>query len=172
MTRSGKMAGVLALLAALLVGSPAAAQNSDTYRKDVRDRIDELRRVVDQVKQRYNLDREELLRELRRISEQVDRLQRTVDGLSSSTASRTSRFFDPDPRLAVGTGTIRLVNDLAEPVAVDIDGTRYLVPAVSQRLISQPAGSVSYRVRRLSSGYGPSTLTTVRANETLRITIH
>ena len=52
MTRSGKMAGVLALLAALLIGSPASAQNSDRYR-DLRKEVDELRRELDYLKQRW-----------------------------------------------------------------------------------------------------------------------
>jgi hypothetical protein len=172
MTRPGKTAGVLALLAALLIGSPVSAQNSDTYRnRDLRDQVRELREELANLRRSYEDDIKMSNHELRRLSAQLDRIERRLSELSSTTSARTSRFLDPDVPV-VGAGTIRLVNRLAVTATVTIDGVTYTVPPLSTTTLrNQPTGMITYSVT--ATGFGVRTRRTpVRANETLTLTIY
>ena len=169
MTRPGKTAGVLALLAALLIGSPAFARDSDDTRT-LAEQVRELREDLANLKRSYDSDLRAQTHELRRLAAQLDRIERKLAQLSNPTNGRTSRFFDPLATTA--TGTIRLVNQMAVPATVTIDSIAYTVPAHSSTTLqSQPTGTITYSVTAV--GYGVRTRRTpVRANETLTLTIY
>jgi hypothetical protein len=170
MTCPDKTAGVLALLAALLIGSPASAGDSDTPRKDLQEQVRELREDLANLKRAYEQDLRANNLALRRIADQLDRLDRSITRLTGPMNGRTSRFFDPMAPTA--TGTIRLDNRLAVTATVLIDGMEYTVPPLSTTMLrNQPVGTISYAVTAVGYGLGPLTRTPVRANETLTLTI-
>jgi hypothetical protein len=175
MTRTGKTAGVLALLAALLIGSPVSAGDSDTPLKDqVRDlraEIAKLRREIANLRRLHEIDSQASNRELELLTRRMERIERSLERLSSTPTERTSRFFDP--RATTDTGTIRLVNRLGVTATVTIDGVDYNIPPFSTRTIrNQPAGTISYSRTAVGFGLSRTRRTTLRPNETLTLTIY
>jgi hypothetical protein len=166
------MAGVLALLVALLIGSPASAYDSDEYRQNgtLRDQLRELREELANLRRLRDLDSKMTSTELKLLSERLDRIERSLSRLSSTT-NRTVRFFDPN---APGTaGTIRLDNRLATTATVTIDGVPYSVAPFSIRTLrDQPTGTITYTVTAVGYGVRPARRTPVRTNETLTLTIY
>jgi hypothetical protein len=171
MTRPGKMAGVLALLAALLLGSAAPAQNdSDTGLKErLRKAEDEIGRLKRQLQL---LDRDSR-DELNRTADRLDRIERALEKMVNQMSARRAFAFDPERVPARGFGGIRLDNRLGVTAFVTIDGETYRVPPMGIRTLrDQPVGLITYSVR--ATGYGlitPPTRTDVNANETLTLTI-
>jgi hypothetical protein len=170
MTRPGKMAGVLALLAALLLGSAAVAEDTDIGLKErLRKAEDEISRLKRQLQL---LDRDSR-DELNRTADRLDRIERALEKMVNQMSARRAFAFDPERVPARGFGGIRLDNRLGVTAFVTIDGETYRVPPMGIRTLrDQPAGVITYSVR--ANGFGlitPSTRTDINPNETLTLTI-
>ena len=171
MTRPGKMAGVLGLLAALLVGAPASADSSDIYKKDLQEQVRELREELASLRRARDLDSRMANTEMKLMADRLDRIERSLSRLTSATQGRTARFYDPV--VPAATGTIRLDNRLTVPATVTIDGVSYTVEALStSTLRNQPTGTISYTVTAVGYGIRSPRRTPVRSNETLTLTIY
>ena len=169
MTRSNKMAAVLALFVALLLGTPAWAQDSDKLKaqqeiEKFRAKIAELELRLQILEKTTALDRKTLARQLARIEEGLDKL-------SNSTTARRAFSIDPTPR--TGTGTIRLRNDMGVPATVTIEGEAYRIPPGEVVVLrDQPAGRINYYVTARGLRPGSLVRSRVNANETLTIRVY
>jgi hypothetical protein len=172
MTRPGKIAAALTLLAALLVGSPAPARDSDGETKDLRQQVADLRDEVAQLRRDRARDSRATNLEMKLMDARLARIERALERLAASRMERsTSRFFDPNA-VPVGTGTIRLRNNLPVTAWVTVDGVRYRVPAFGSRLLrDRPAGPITYSSTAVGFGEQSPISSSVAANETLTITV-
>jgi hypothetical protein len=149
MKHHGTLAGVVALTAALLIGSPASAGDPELKNEDLRKELRELREDLAAL----------------RIEESMARLS------SPGVITRGAGAFSPT--VPAATGAIRLDNRLAVPATVVIDGVAYSVPAFSMRTLpGHPARMITYEVTALGYGVRPAVRTPVNPNETLTLTIH
>jgi hypothetical protein len=176
MTHQSKIAAALALLAALLIGSPAPAGDSDSPKQDLKDRLLKLEDKVERLLLASDLTNTELKAlnaEMRTMRERLDRIRATLRRIeSSSPASRTSRFFDPlaPAPLPAARGTVRLDNRMPVTATWTIDGVSYSVAPFSFRtLTDRPVGALTYSVTGTNMGI-KTVETTVRPNETLTLT--
>ncbi len=169
MTRRGKIAGVLTLLAALLIGSPAPAGESYGESKDLRQQVADLREELAQLRRSYDRDSRLVNAELKLVDARLARIERALDRMTAGRVESTSRF---EREGVVGTGTIRLDNRLGVTAWVTIDGVRYSVPPFRSRLLrDRPAGTVTYSVTANGFGVRPTVRTPLSANETLTLTV-
>jgi hypothetical protein len=168
MTRPGKTAGLLALLAALLIGSPAPAQeDSDTPLKE---QVRKLRRDLYRLERQQEEDRHEIRGELRRIAAQLDRIEQQLARMPTTRTESTSRFGDPDaPFIPIARGTLRLDNRTAFTAVWTIDGVAYTVPPGGLITVSRRAGPLTYSLRYAGSASRAIRTTTVRGSETLTL---
>jgi len=164
-------AGLLAVVAALLIGSPAWSRPPETdedLRKEVRELKDDLARL----KREVDLDRREAAARARRLEDRLERITQALEKLSgtgATTGSRPSMTVAPDRR---STGTIRLDNRLQVEARVTIDGIMYTIPPRSVRVLrDQPAGAFGYDVT--ADGFGQASYrSTLANNETLTVTVY
>ncbi len=145
MKHHGTLAGVAALAAALLIGSPVWAGDPELKNEDLRKELRELREEMAAMR---SLHRANNLT-LRLLDERLSRLEESMARLSSGAITRRAGAFGGvGPVMA--TGTIRLDNRLAVPATVVIDGVAYSVPAFSVRMLTgRPAGMITYEVTAL-----------------------
>jgi hypothetical protein len=168
MKHHGTLAGVVALTAALLIGSPASAGDPELKSHDLRRELREMREELAALRKMHRLADIEL----RLLNDRVSRIEESMARLSSpGVVTRGAGAFSPT--VPVATGAIRLDNRLAVPATVVIDGVAYSVPAFSMRMLpGQPARMITYEVTALGFGVRAPVRTPVNANETLTLTIH
>jgi hypothetical protein len=169
MTRPGKTAGLLALLAALLIGSPAPAQEEDSG-LTLKEQVRKLRRDLYRLERQQEEDRHEIRSELRRIAAQLDRIEQQLARMPTTRTDSTSRFGDPDaPFTTTPMGTLRLDNRTAFTAVWTIDGVAYRVPPGGLITVSRRAGPLTYSLRYAGSASRAIRTTTVRGSEMLTL---
>jgi hypothetical protein len=183
MTHLCKRAGLTALLAALIFAAPLAAADPEKPKPDLAKKIDLLTQAVAAMQDQLR-DIEEVRREdTKKIGDDINSLRRKVDQLErqirrnaeeisdlrSKADTRSSLSVDP---IVPVTGTVRLMNRLAVPATVTINGVAYSVPALNATLVRGiPAGALTYVANAPGMGEGVPVRSRVNANETLTITI-
>jgi hypothetical protein len=170
MTNRTMKAGLLAVLVALLVGSPAWSrppEMDEDLRRDVRDLKEDLARLRRDVE----LDRREAATQARRLEDRLERITLALEKLSGTGvgSSRASMALSPVRRVA---GTIRLDNRLGVEARVTIDGIVYSIAPRSVRLLrDQPTGAFTYDVT--ADGFGQASYrSSLASNETLTVTVY
>lgn len=155
-----------ALLIALALVGPAAAQGTDT-KEDLAREVADLRKELAELRRYRDMDISRIDSNIKNIDRRLARIERALERLAArGTPDNTSRFTP------AGTGTIKLDNRMDVEAYVTIDGTRYTVEPYGMRYLRrQPAGSLSYTVSGEGMGVGPRTRTTLAAGETLTLTI-
>src|SRR5262245_36460288 len=139
MKRTATSAGVLALLAALLIGQATAADKDDA-----KDDMKTLREDLDALKRKVELDSKLTNTELKLINERLERIEQALDRLNGKTRTRASSSFTP---AGGNLGTLRLDNRMAVEAAVTVDGVTYRVPPLSTHVLrDRPAGTFDYTV--------------------------
>jgi hypothetical protein len=167
MKHHGTLAGVIALTAALLIGSPLPAADAELKNDDLRK---ELRALREELKEMRLRDRMTDLT-LRSLDERLRRLEESMARLSPGVVTRGAGAFNP--AAPVANGAIRLDNRLAVPATVIIDGAAYSVPAFSMRVLTgRPAGLITYEVTAVGYGIRAPVRTAVNPNETLTLTVY
>jgi hypothetical protein len=165
MRHQGKAAAVIAVLAALAVGTLVNARPPEDE-GDVKQQLQRLRDEVDTLRKRVELDRQATNDRFADIGTKLDR----IEGLLRGGNGRVARSIDPAPLRA---GTIRLDNRLGVEARVTIDGASYTVAPLSVRVLrNQPAGSFVYDLTAEGFGATPSRRRTLGANETWTLTIY
>jgi hypothetical protein len=173
MTRTGKLFGLAALLAALFVGPKALAfppeeqgEKGEKVEKDLAD----LKREVAELRKLRELDGKLASVEMKLLNERLDRIERTLARLGPPVSTRVSSSFAPD---RVPRGTVRLDNRLPVTASVTLNGATYSVPPFTVQVVrDQPAGSIIYDVLAAGFGLRPPVRTPLAANETLTLTIY
>ncbi len=167
MKHHGTLAGVFALTAVLLIGSPVSAADAELKNDDLRK---ELRALHDELAEMRLRDRMTDLT-LRSLDERLRRLEESMARLSPGVVTRGAGAFSP--AAPVRTGAIRLDNRLAVPATVIIDGVAHSVPPFSMRVLTgRPAGMTTYEVTAVGYGVRPPVRTAVNPNETLTLTVY
>jgi hypothetical protein len=165
MRHQGKAAAVIAVLAALAVGTLVNARPPEDE-GDVKQQLQRLRDEVDTLRKRVELDRQATNDRFADIGTKLDR----IEGLLRGGNGRVARSIDPAPLRA---GTIRLDNRLGVEARVTIDGASYTVAPLSVRVLrNQPVGSFVYDLTAEGFGATPSRRRTLGANETWTLTIY
>lgn len=165
MNRQEKLAAVIAVLAALWVGTLADARPPEAD-DDVKRQLKEMKDELDTLKRRVELDRQVMKDRLGDLDMKLDRI---LDQLSRGSTRRAGSI-DPAP---LRTGTIRLDNRLGVPAQVTIDGVLHTVPPLTTRVLrDQPAGSFLYDVTAEGFGITAQRRRTLPANETWTLTIY
>jgi hypothetical protein len=172
----GKLAGVLALVAVLFVGSlaPAADQSNADKIKELKKEIDTLKKEMEDMRLDREKHREYLAEVFRKLDQRLERIDSSLKQLTERGTRRSSSFTPgTGAAMPAATGTIRLNNTLAVPATVVLDGTVYTVPAFSvMTLAAQPARMITYEVTAVGYGVRAPVRTPVRPNETLTLTIY
>jgi len=157
-----------ALLLTLALAGAAAANPElppDPLAKEIR----ELREEVASLRR---LDRATSA-EVKLLTERLERIEKSLKELSSRSGPFRSEFTPATPRVAIGTGTLRLDNRLPVTAYVTIDGVEYSVaPQTVRRLTGRAAGTIGYSITADGMGVGPMTRTPLAAGESLTLTIY
>ena len=169
MTYHSMKAGLLAVVAALLIGSPASSRppEDDDLRKDVRALKEDLARL----KRDVDIDRTDAADRARRLEAKLDGIALSLEKLAATaTTPRTSMSVTPVRR---GTGTIRLDNRMNVQARVTIDGLEYTLPPRSVRTLrNQPTGAFGYEVTADGFVGRASYRSSLANNETLTVTVY
>lgn len=171
MKHHGTLAGVIALTAALLIGSPLPAADAELKNDDLRKELRALREELAELRLRDRMNN----LTLRTMDERLRRLEDSIARLSpGGVVTRGAGAFNPAaPVVPVATGAIRLDNRLAVPATVIIDGVPHSVPPFSMRVLTgRPAGMITYEVTAVGYGVRAPVRTAVNPNETLTLTIY
>lgn len=173
MTRPGKTAGVLALLIALLIGTPGLADDKGTDTPNKKTSEQEIAYLKEEIKylkaQLDDLLRDRKLQE--RIAKSLESIDKSLQRLDSKPQQRSSASFDPDAT-TVRAGEVLLVNNLAVTAQVKINGTTYEVAPFGELPVKGlQVGSVVYTVTATGYGVTAPRRTVVRADKKLTLTI-
>ena len=158
-----------AIVVALLLARPASAGDKDAKAKEdpVAEQLRLLREEVAALRKFNSLNAEAANRDFEVLNKRLDRIERTLKGMSESTSK--SFFFDP----AAQQGTIRLDNRLGVRALVTIDGVPYTVdPLTVRELPGQAARAFTYEVTADGYGMGLPRRTTLAGREKLTLTIY
>jgi hypothetical protein len=170
MNRHGTLAGVLALGAALLIGSPASSADPERKNQDLQKEVSELREELAALKKMQALDSRATTLALRLINERLDGIENALSRMAPPAPRISSSFTPPAPP---ATGTLRLDNRLGVNATVYVDGVPYTVPPFSVRtLAGRPAGALVYEATADGRGMGPPVRSSLGANETMTVTIY
>jgi hypothetical protein len=188
MMNHAKLAGLSALLAALIFAAPVAAggpEKKPTTIDDLAKQLDLMKASLDarldKIEEGHRLDAKAIASDITELREKVARLERAlrrntddIRDLHSRSETRGSLSVDPlGPAARAATGTLRLENRLGVQATAIIDGVAYTVPALSVvTLRNRPAGALTYQTTAEGFGMRAPTRTTLGANETLTLTIY
>jgi hypothetical protein len=174
--------GLQTVLAAALAAAPSSSyalddqnqgkegkpgKNSDTKEptlKDLKESLDKITRDLDLIRPKV-IDASLLADDIKKLKEQVARLQADVDALRNRPSSSTS-LYGPT---AAGTGHVRLENIYPGEITVVLNQTRYPLAPGQTMTVSVPAGPFTYQVVNIP-GF-PVRNRDVLPNETFSITV-
>lgn len=161
-------AGLLAVAAALIIGSPAPGQTREEV-QELRREVTELRDEVNRLRSRFENERRDTATTNRAILSRLEEMNQELRRLNDSRAIRSTSAYGRDVLRA--TGSLRFRNSRLSAATVIVEGISYTVEPLGTRIVNQPAGPVNYEV--FVDGYAlPPRTTRLDGNETLTVNIY
>jgi hypothetical protein len=171
MKRHGKLLGLAALVAlALLSAPPRATADPELDRAETQRQLDNLRKQIVVLRGLAEAERATTELEMRQVRERLDRIERALARLSSTSTRSASSFTPSDP---LTRSTLRLSNRLPVTAYVSVNGVTYSVPPFGLRTLRNvPLGAVTYEVSATGYYARAAATTTLVADETLTVNIN